>query len=189
MTNIPDPADRQFGATHPNHVRLFHEHQGAYWLNPADPGAATPLEDYMAQEYTQGYSVKSMVAVVNHPTKLRVVTAYDPKAARRAGTTGTDGKPRSPMHIAVFQEDAHQYIAAQGPNQGLTLDQYLDDEMTRGYILRNAVGMVEDSPNPDPPRIRVTTELEHQEPAKGRNRPDQRSAPIRRSHYLQTPKR
>ena len=117
-----------------------------------------------------------MVAVVNHPAKLRVVTEYDPKAAEKAAPPGHNGRPRSPMHIAVFQEDLHQYLAHEGPHQGLTLDQYLADEKDRGYILKNAVGMVEDSHDPDPRRIRVTTELEHQPRGGAPARPDHTSA-------------
>ena len=112
----------------------------------------------MLSELQNGYVARSMVSVVNNPTKLRVVTERDPSAAAAAAAETPAGKPLHPLHLALFQESGHEYTAAEGPNHGLTLDQYLAEEKRRGYTLKNAVGMTECSSTAEPTFIRVATE-------------------------------
>ena len=63
------------------------EYRSAYWLNPAEPESATPLDGYLAQEYARGYIVRSMVAVVNHPHQTAGRNRIRPKGGRESRPT------------------------------------------------------------------------------------------------------
>lgn len=180
--NPPNNAcSRQFGPAHPVHVRLFTEHQGQYWLQPGE-NSPNPLsfEEYIAEEASQGYLLKSLTGIVNDTEKIRVITQLDFQEAARQKTAQAQSNQKTPIRLAIFEEDGHVYTGAAGPFEGVTLDQYLDRQAKDGYHLKQAVGLVEDSPGSTSRKIRVRTEAEP-----GKNTPE---SPAKTANGAKTPR-
>ena len=161
MSPNTDATRRNFGTSEPNHVRIFHEHQGQYCLNHGHPELPhTTFEDYLAEETRQGYVLTSLTGLVNSPDKIRVITSHHPKEAASQLRLHPDGSPASPVRLAIFKEAGHLYTAAPGPHQGISLDHYLAQQAQQGYHLKSAVGLTEDSPNSRSRKLRVRTDLQ-----------------------------
>lgn len=175
-----DPAARQFGDSQPLHVRIFFEHQGQYWLNPQGAGKRTSFEDYLATETQRGYTLKSLTGIVNDTRKIRVITQHNPTEAAKFARHDPEGNPLSPVNLAVFEEREHIYAGVEGPFHRKSLDSYLATQAQAGYHLKQAAGLVEDSPETSSRKIRVRTEVSPARTAPNRPRSKPNSNGFRR---------
>ena len=159
----PNPAA---GATpEPNHVRVFRENGGEYWITQGEPEASRNLsvEDYLAGEIEQGYVLKSAVGVFNHPERLRVVTRLDRKAATAGTQQGDDGRIRPPLKFRVFEEHDQRYFMTGCTGEPPDLDTHLANETRQGYQLKSISGLYDEGGQADEQestKVRVATQLQ-----------------------------
>ena len=148
----------------PNHVRVFRENGGEYWIAQGAPEASRNLsvEDYLAGEVEHGYVLKSAVGVFNHPERLRVVTTLDRKAATAATQRGDDGRVRPPLKFRVFEERNQRYFMTGCTGEPPDLDTHLANETKQGYQLKSISGLYDEGGQPDEQdstKVRVATQL------------------------------